>query len=274
MPHRHGAQRNALGLKVLHHRVKALVLLAQQVAGRDAHIVKNQLGRVRRQPAGFLERAADCEARRAFFNNEDRHVTPARTSLGRHKVQIGMHAVGDEHLGAVDHPFVAFTPRVGADAGHVRAGARLADADRRDQLARSHTRQVTGFLCGRTRMVQVRAGHVGVHQHSDDEAGKGGLRQRLGKHQVGQRIALAAAVLALVHEAQQSGPAHTSQHIARHHAGLFPGGRVRLDFFGDESGDLVAQQFVLGGFVDGGVHGESLKVSELFLRGNAPGKDI
>ena len=124
----------------------------------------------------------------------------------------------------------------------------------------------------RARMVQVRAGHVGVHQHSDDEAGKGGLRQRLGKHQVGQRIALAAAVLALVHEAQQTGLAHAAQHIARHHAGLFPGGRVRLHFFGNEAGDLVAQQFVLGGFVDGGVHGESLKVSELFFAGKCAGE--
>ena len=95
------------------------MLLAQQVAGGNAHIVKNQLGGVRRQPAGFLERAADREAGRSFFNNEDRHVSPARTGLGGHKVQIGMHAIGDEHLGAVDHPFVAFTPRVGADAGHV-----------------------------------------------------------------------------------------------------------------------------------------------------------
>ena len=47
---------------------------------------------------------------------------------------------------------------------------------------------------------------------------------------------------------------------------------MRLDFFGDEAGDLVAQKFVLRGFVDGGVHGESLKVSELFFAGKCVGK--
>jgi 23S rRNA (cytosine1962-C5)-methyltransferase len=35
-----------------------------------------------------------------------------------------MHAIGDEHLGAVDHPLVTLAAGAGADAGHVRARAR------------------------------------------------------------------------------------------------------------------------------------------------------
>jgi len=48
---------------------------------------------------------------------------------------------------------------------------------------------------------------------------------------------------------------------------------MRLYLFGDEAGDLVAQELVLGGFVDGGGHGLGLKVNQLFLQLNALGKD-
>ena len=53
-------------------------------------------------------------------------------------------------------------------------------------------------------MVQMRAGHVGVHQHRDDETGKRALRQRFGKHQVGQRVGIATAVVTFEGQAQQT----------------------------------------------------------------------
>jgi hypothetical protein len=99
-------------------------------------------------------------------------------------------------------------------------------------------------------MVQMRARHVGMDQHGDDEAGEGGLGQRLGEHQVGQGIGLAAAVFAFVHQAEQAGRAELSQHLARRVPRRFPGQAVRLDLAGDEAGDLVAQQLVLGREVD------------------------
>ena len=95
-------------------------------------------------------------------------------------------------------------------------------------------------------MVQVRARHVGVDQHGDHEAAEGRLRQRLGEHQVGERLAVAAAVLALVHQAEQAGGAELSQHLARRVPRLLPCQGVRLDLAGDEAGDLIAQQLVLG----------------------------
>ena len=239
--HRHRTQRDALGLEIFHHRIKALALLAQQVLGRDAHVVKNQLGRVGRQPAGFSQGAAHTEAGGAFVDNEHRHVVPSRTGFGRHKVHIGMHTVGDEHLGAVEDPDIALTAGCGAHARHVRARARLADGDGCDQLARRHTGQITRFLCGGARVHQMRAGHVGVHQHGDDEAAKGGLRQRFGKHQVGQRIRVTAAVLGADRQPQQAGAAHALQHVTRHHAGVFPSGGVGLHLTADEAGNLLLQ---------------------------------
>jgi hypothetical protein len=49
-----------------------------------------------------------------------------------------------------------------------------------------------------------------------------------------------AAVLLLVHQAEQAGLAHAAQHVARHAARFFPGRGMRLDLAGDEFRDLVA----------------------------------
>ncbi len=94
-------------------------------------------------------------------------------------------------------------------------------------------------------MLQVRARHVGMDQHRDDEAAEGRLRQRLGKDQVGQCIGIATAEPAIEHQPEQTGLAEPLQHGARHHPVAFPGLRVRLDLAGEEARDLVLQQGVL-----------------------------
>ena len=99
-------------------------------------------------------------------------------------------------------------------------------------------------------MVQVRAGHVGVHQHGNDEAGKGRLRQGFGKHQVGHGIGTAAAQLGVVHQAEQTGITHFSEYFARYLAVLLPCLGKGLYFARNELGHLIAQQGVLGGGVD------------------------
>ena len=103
-------------------------------------------------------------------------------------------------------------------------------------------------------MVQMRAGHVGVHQHAHDEAGKCGLRQRFGKHQIGQRIGLGATVFALVHQPKKASFAHLAQHLTRHFAGLFPFHAEGLDLALKKALHLVAQGLVFGQVVDV-VHG-------------------
>ena len=55
-------------------------------------------------------------------------------------------AVGDEGLGAVDHPLVAVALGGGADPGDVGAGARLGDPEGADQLALDGGDQVTLLL--------------------------------------------------------------------------------------------------------------------------------
>ena len=77
-----------------------------------------------------------------------------------------------------------------------------------------------------------------------------GLRQRLGKHQVGQRIRLAAAKFGLVHQTEKPGLAHAPQHVARHAAVFFPLGGKGLNLAGNKTCDLLAQQFVFRGDED------------------------
>ena len=47
------------------------------------------------------------EAGRALLDDEHRHRVRARAGLGGDEVQVGVHAVGDEELGAVQHPLAA-----------------------------------------------------------------------------------------------------------------------------------------------------------------------
>ena len=110
-------------------------------------------------------------------------------------------------------------------------------------------------------VVQMRTGHVGVHQHADNEAGKGGLRQAFCKHQIGQGVGLGATVLALVHQAKKSGLAHFFQHITRHLAGFFPFQTKWLDFAIEKALHLVAQGLVFGQVVNM-VHGWRFAVVE------------
>ena len=106
LAHRHGADHRALVLEVAHDRVKAAPLAAEQVLGGNPALLENELGRVRGAPAVLVESAADTEARRALLDQEHRdrlRGLARRIGLGRDAVEIGMDAIGDEHLRAVQH---------------------------------------------------------------------------------------------------------------------------------------------------------------------------
>ena len=61
------------------------------------------------------------------------------TNHGDH--EVGVDAVGDEGLGAVDDVFVAVTDRSSRDRGEVGASARFGHRDRGDQLAGCQARK-------------------------------------------------------------------------------------------------------------------------------------
>ncbi len=161
-----------------------------------------------------------------------------------------MHAVGDEHLRAVQHPRIAVTPRAGADRGDVGAGVGLGHRHRGHQLARDHPAQVAVALRLRAAVHEVRARHVGVHQHRHDEAAEGRARQRLLEHDGGERVGAGAAVLGRIGDAEQAEVAELADHLARDAALVLPALAVRLDLVGEEAGDRDAKLLVLGAVVD------------------------
>ena len=89
---------------------------------RHQAILEHQFGGVGRAPAVLVERAADTEARRSLLDEEhgDRLATAGQVAgLRGDAIEIGMNAVGDKHLGAVQHIAGIGLARGGADAFHV-----------------------------------------------------------------------------------------------------------------------------------------------------------
>ena len=89
-----------------------------------------------RVQAELVQVAAALEAGHAALEDQQRHaLVPVLAGAHRGDHQVGVDAVGDEGLAAVDDVVVAVALRARADAGQVGAGAGLGHRDRGDQLA-------------------------------------------------------------------------------------------------------------------------------------------
>ena len=194
-------------------------------------------------------------------------LRPASPDLAATKYEIAVHAVGDEHLGAVQHVAAGDLARGGAHGGQVRAGVGLGHGHGGDLAAGGDVRHPALELLARAGVIEVRRGHVGVHQHGDGEAAVGGAAELLRQHGVGERIEARAAELGRIAHAEQAERAHLAQGLARHVALLLPGIGERHHAIGDEAPDRVAQHRVLfaevGEAVDGDGFGHALSSSEL-----------
>ncbi len=138
-PHRRHADREPLLLELVHHHLEALPFLAEQVLGRDAAVLEEELARVLRGEAELLELPAAHEAGRVGF--DEQQADPLCAGL---RARVGLHgddeeaaelADRDEGLGAVHDVVVAVADGTGLDVGEVRAGAGLGHADPEEELA-------------------------------------------------------------------------------------------------------------------------------------------
>ena len=103
--------------QLLHELDEAHAGAAQQIVGRHADIVEEQLRRVLRLHADLLEIAAALEALGRRLDGDQRRALGAElgVGLGDHDHQVGELAVADEGLRAVDHPVIAVHHRAGLD---------------------------------------------------------------------------------------------------------------------------------------------------------------
>src|SRR5690606_10185645 len=120
-------------VQYLHGRLETdAFLAADQVGGRHADVVKDDVGGMRTFLAHLLVRLADGQPGSAALDDEGADATSA-ADLGvgaRHDGEdAGVRSVGDEALGAVEHVEVAIAHRGGLQRGGVGAGVRLGQAE-------------------------------------------------------------------------------------------------------------------------------------------------
>mmetsp|Transcript_50457 Transcript_50457/g.134937 ORF Transcript_50457/g.134937 Transcript_50457/m.134937 type:complete len:332 (-) Transcript_50457:365-1360(-) len=145
----HGRERDPLDLKIPHHAQRSTALFAHQVRSRHAAVLEDQLGRHGGPHAALVvDLLAQGEAGRALLDEEEGDVPAALARLGVDQVGVPgalavEGAVGDPHLGAVQHPLVPLPhggglhpKNVGAHAGlrHAHAADLRALARRREPL--------------------------------------------------------------------------------------------------------------------------------------------
>src|SRR5262249_57223349 len=124
----------ALARKIVHELREALAFLAtEQVLRRQLYLLEEQFGGVRGIEPELLKLAAAAKAGRILgFHHHQRHALGPRARIGLRNDddQVGVLAVGDEGLRAVEHIAVARLLRRRAHALQVGAGAGLAHGDR------------------------------------------------------------------------------------------------------------------------------------------------
>ena len=157
---------------------EALALDAEQVVDRHVDVGEEELGGVLRVQADLLEVATALEAVHAAFEHEQAHarVPLRRVGLDRGDHEVGVDAVGDERLGAVDDVVVAVADGGGAHRrrGRSRCPARscaIAVMSSPDAIPGSQRRPL---LVGRQRQ---EVGEADVVVQREPEAG-GGRRRR------------------------------------------------------------------------------------------------
>ena len=154
-----------------------------------------------------------------------------------------MLAVGDEGLGAIDDVEVAIAHGSGANAGEVRASARLGHADGRDGIARCQLRQPDRLHRLNGQMLDIRRADVRVHADAGGQRGQAHLRHFVeDDHGILKRHANTAVLFRLVY-AEQAVLAQLVPDFARHPRILFPLFVVRADLVFEEALDVVAEEF-------------------------------
>ena len=146
---------------------------------------------------------------------------------------------------------IAVAPRGRADGFHVGARARLGHADRDNFFAGDDVRHVFVSLRFRSAVEDVHRRHVGMHEHGDRKAGKGGAAELLGENDGCERVHIRAAIFGRIADAEKAELTHPPQHFARHEALLLPGRSLRLDLGVDEAAHLIAQHRVFFAKISG-----------------------
>ena len=225
----------------------------QHRRGGQADAVEDEFRRDRRAQRHLL---VDLASREAGGVRGDHEAPDAVIGLGPHDGHVSDGAIGDPHLGAVEHPVVAIPLRRGAHPRGIRAEVGLGEAEATDRLALRHARQPLVLLLVRAECVDRVHRQGALHAHERANAGIAGLELHGGKP-VGDRVGAGAAVPFEVH-AQDAELAELASELAcGDRARLEPVGDLRLDAALDEVAHDIADRALLLG--EQAVDGEELE---------------
>src|SRR5262245_5969068 len=182
--------------KLLHHlREAAAFDAAEEVRRRHARLVEEKLASVLPVHADLLQGAPDAVAGEIpgldHHERDGAHAGHPGVGLQREAHEVGVRAVGDERLRAVDDVVLALAARRCLDRLQVRARPRLGHRDRGDALAASEARQPLALLfLGAVGEDVVRDGALDPAAEVHARA-----RELLQHHRLVREAAAAAAVL-------------------------------------------------------------------------------
>lgn len=211
----------------------------------DPAVVEDQLPGVHGVPAELLQLRPAAVTGRAGRDIEGGEPFPPVLALARGGQQgdaladVGA-GVGDEHLGAVDHPTTVPALGGGGDAGGVRAGAGLGETEGSDGLAPGQWGQPALLLLLRAVGQQRQGGDGRVRVPGGGDRLVGGA-QFLHHGHVGHGVGARAAVLLGHQHAHQAEFTELGEDMRRELLVLRPLGRVRADLLGRELADHVLQ---------------------------------
>ena len=227
----------------------AAALAAEQVGRGHPDVVEEQLGGVLRVQADLVQLAAAGEAGHAALRHEQADAVRARLRFGagHHDHQVGVDPVGDEGLGAVEHPAVAVPDRGGADALQVAACGGFGHRDRADALAGRHRRQPAGLLLLGAQVDEVGDGDVVLQAEPRAERRRAHRGELFHHHAAEAEVLRAEAAEPLRYEMADDGLLASRQPgLAVDDVLLLPALLVRRDLALDVGLDDLAERLVIG----------------------------
>ncbi len=164
--------------------------------------------------AQLVELLRNAETLHALFNQKGRHTARAQLglALGVHHQGVGIRAVGDPHLGAVEQVITALVFGLELHAQHVRARTGLGHGQGTDVLTTDELGQVFGALLGRAVALDLVDTQVGVRAVAQAHRGAGTGDFFHGDH-VRQVAHVRAAVFLTHGDAQHAQVAHLAPQV-------------------------------------------------------------
>ena len=164
----------------------------------DAHILEDQLGGDRGLERVLAVHLRGGEAGVALLDEEAANHT---VKLGPDDGHPGERAVGDPHLGAVEHVAVAIVDGLGDHAARVAAEVGLSEAEAADEAAGGHLGQVLLLLLLAAELPDREHAQRALHAHEAAQTGVAAL-QLLAGDAIGDVAHARAAVAVQVHAEQ------------------------------------------------------------------------